>query len=116
MKRKVLVDRIATDFDANVCVLCGQPNDCALAKAANSESEQNCGAGQSGQSREVADGRPEGGSCKEVNGPCWCVGKTFPPALLAKATALDQGAGCICRGCLSRAAESDTEENEEAID
>ena len=60
--------------DRSRCVLCGGPNDCALAQAGADEDE-------------AAE-------------PCWCVGREFPTVLVDRATRRDGGASCICRSCL----------------
>jgi len=73
--------RIEIRIDRSRCVLCGRPNDCALAR----------------------DGTP-------ADGPCWCVDESFPPPLLDRAQAKDGGASCICRDCLAREA-SDGEDS-----
>lgn len=65
----------ARDGAAMRCSLCGEPNECARAAAA-------C----------AGSGADE---------PCWCFGRTFPPALLARATAADGGRACVCRRCLA---------------
>lgn len=65
--------------DALRCPICGEPNACALAAA-----------------------RGEGGAAQTV-APCWCVGRSFAPALLARATARDGGRACVCRRCLEAA-------------
>ena len=63
--------RIEISVDRSRCVICGEPNDCALAR--------------------------EGDASKE---PCWCVGKAFPADLRERATTRDGGESCICRRCL----------------
>ena len=63
--------RLEVVVDKSRCVLCGGPNDCALA----------------------VDG-------KKGDQPCWCVSETFPASLLEAATAKDDGASCVCRQCL----------------
>jgi hypothetical protein len=65
--------RVEIRIDRSRCVLCGQPNDCALAR----------------------EGQPG-------DGPCWCVDETFPTSLRERARAKDDGASCICRACLAR--------------
>ena len=60
-------------IDRSLCVLCGEPNECALA----------------------GDGLGTGE-------PCWCVGESFPVTLCARATDQDGGSSCICRGCLEK--------------
>ncbi|MFO0691117.1 MAG: cysteine-rich CWC family protein [Myxococcota bacterium] len=49
----------------------------------------------------------------ETGAPCWCVGRTFPAALLERARAVDGGAACVCRVCLA-AAERKVEAKAEA--
>ena len=71
--------------DRSRCVLCGGPNDCALAKV-----------DVQSKSRGGADARSEA--------PCWCVGESFPLRLLEAANAKDAGASCVCRACLEKAA------------
>ena len=73
---------ISLSIDRSRCVLCGGPNECALARDAVSD----------GESREV-----------ETAEPCWCVGQVFPETLTEGATARDGGASCICRSCLDEA-------------
>ncbi len=63
--------RIKISVDRSICVICGEANDCALAR--------------------------EGEASKQS---CWCVGKAFPAALRERATARDGGESCICRRCL----------------
>jgi hypothetical protein len=65
--------RLTIEVDRSLCVLCGGPNDCVLARGDGKSDER-----------------------------CWCVGKTFTADLLAKATAKDDGASCVCRKCLDR--------------
>ncbi|MBK7949877.1 MAG: cysteine-rich CWC family protein [Deltaproteobacteria bacterium] len=67
------------------CVLCGAPNDCA--QAAKGDATAGSGPAE----------------------PCWCVGRSFPSALLARATAADGGAACVCRRCLAEAEAEATE-------
>ena len=55
------------------CPLCGQPNECQLAKQDD---------------------------CK---GPCWCMDETFPPELLARVPEESRRRACICRRCVSEA-------------
>jgi len=64
-------DREPRDIAVKKCSLCGGPNDCALAR----------------------------GAADPAN-PCWCVERSFPEPLLARARARDGGAACICRACL----------------
>ena len=61
--------------DRSRCALCGEPNECALAKEAGAKASPRC----------------------------WCVGQSFPESLLARATGRDGGDCCICRRCLERA-------------
>jgi hypothetical protein len=61
-------------LDRSRCVLCGEPNECALA-------------------RDQAD----------AGEPCWCVGQSFPRTLRVRATEQDGGESCICRRCLEKA-------------
>jgi len=65
--------QIRIEIDRSRCVLCGGPNDCALAR--------------------------EG---EETDGPCWCVDESFPATLLTRATDQDGGDRCICRLCLEK--------------
>ncbi|HIF94577.1 MAG TPA: hypothetical protein EYQ60_15870 [Myxococcales bacterium] len=67
---------IRFSVDRSRCVICGGPNDCALA-----------GADANGDKRDA---------------PCWCVEETFPTSLLDVANARDGGASCICRHCLEK--------------
>ena len=60
--------------DRSRCALCGEPNDCALARAATDGTER-----------------------------CWCVDVDFPAELRERATAADGGASCICRRCAESA-------------
>jgi hypothetical protein len=69
--------RVEIRIDRSRCVLCGEANDCAMAR------------GDDGQTNEA---------------PCWCVGEAFPGRLLERARDTDDGASCICRRCLERAA------------
>ncbi len=62
-------------IDASRCPLCGMRNECALASG---------------------DGENEK--------PCWCFGESFPSTLRERAKSVDDGASCICRACLDRAA------------
>ncbi len=64
-------------IDRSRCVLCGGPNECALARS------------------------PSGPDIAS-EAPCWCVSETFPASLLERADAKDGGARCICRDCLER--------------
>ena len=59
--------------DRGSCVLCGEPNECALARG--------------------------GGTSED---PCWCFEASFPVELLAAATTKDGGQSCVCRRCLER--------------
>ncbi|HEB90107.1 MAG TPA: hypothetical protein ENI85_11090 [Deltaproteobacteria bacterium] len=68
---------VELEVDRSRCVLCGGPNECALA-------------------------RSSGGSAGASKAPCWCVSERFPAALLDRAAARDGGASCICRRCLER--------------
>jgi hypothetical protein len=65
--------RIEIKIDRSRCVLCGELNDCALA-------------------RDGAD----------ADEPCWCVDESFPVSLRARATDQDGGDSCICRACLAK--------------
>jgi hypothetical protein len=80
------------------CVLCGEPNDCARAAALGASAGRMEGA--VGGSAGATTGAASVGAAEE---PCWCVGRTFPPALLERATAVDGGAACVCRRCLAAA-------------
>jgi hypothetical protein len=60
-------------LDRSRCALCGEPNDCALAR--------------------------DGAKSDE---PCWCVAESFPAELLEAATAEDGGESCVCRRCLEK--------------
>ena len=75
MKRS-FVD-LEIEVDRSRCVICGGPNDCALARRAGN--------------READAGEP-----------CWCVAETFPADLLDRANARDGGESCVCRRCLER--------------
>ena len=68
---------VELEIDRSRCVLCGGPNECALA-------------------------RSSGESVGASKAPCWCVSESFPAALLERAAARDGGASCICRRCLER--------------
>ena len=57
------------------CPLCGGDNRCAM-------------------ELERATGQPQG--------PCWCVGASFPPDLLAALPAEAEGKACICAACVAR--------------
>ncbi|MBW2424062.1 MAG: cysteine-rich CWC family protein [Deltaproteobacteria bacterium] len=70
--------KAAPGSDASCCPLCGEPNDCALASAAES-----------------AD--------PSADPPCWCVGREFPSELLDRLDAQARGRRCVCRSCLDRA-------------
>ncbi|HMN92855.1 MAG TPA: cysteine-rich CWC family protein [Hydrogenophaga sp.] len=71
------MDQSATN-QAHRCPLCGGDNRCAM------ENERVTGVPQ---------------------GPCWCVGATFEPGLLARLPADARGKACICSACVSRYAE-----------
>ncbi len=60
-------------FSPELCPLCGQPNECQLAKQAG---------------------------CK---GPCWCMKEYFPPELLARVPEETRRCACICKCCLDAA-------------
>lgn len=64
---------VELDVDRSLCVLCGAPNDCVMAKRATG----------------IA-----------IDDPCWCVSEEFPKALSERATERDGGASCICLRCL----------------
>jgi len=64
-------ETIRLTIDPSRCVLCGEPNECALA-------------------RPGADGTER----------CWCVDRIFPAELTERATATDAGGSCICPRCL----------------
>ncbi|MEZ4282881.1 MAG: cysteine-rich CWC family protein [Myxococcota bacterium] len=81
-------DRGRDPVDATRCALCGEPNDCALARRA----ADGIDAGEGGCDRGGADAAP-----------CWCRPQRFPAALLARARARDGGAACVCRRCLEAA-------------
>ena len=71
---------IGITVDRSRCILCGEPNECALASG-DAKSDETC----------------------------WCVGESFPAILLATAASRDDGESCICRACLERT-KSDAEE------
>lgn len=60
-------------IDRSLCVICGEPNECALAG-------DDAGTGE----------------------PCWCVDESFPVTLCVRATDQDGGDSCICRSCLEK--------------
>ena len=71
--------RSAPAEDPRLCVLCGEPNDCALAESSPSSGE-----------------------------PCWCVAEEFP-TLLVESVAREQGQSrCLCRRCLERYRQDET--------
>lgn len=61
--------------EAHRCPLCGGDNRCAM-------------------EIERATGVPQG--------PCWCVGATFEPDLLARLPDPARGQACICSACVAR--------------
>jgi hypothetical protein len=67
---------IRVSVDRSRCVICGGPNECALAGA---------------------DGKGDKSDAR-----CWCVEESFPMPLLDTANAKDGGASCICRRCLEK--------------
>lgn len=74
--------------DRSRCVLCGGPNDCALAR------------------REAA----VASDARSRNAPeqtCWCVGRVFPESLTRRATQRDGGARCVCLACLEKEIDGD---------
>lgn len=54
------------------CPLCGQPNDCAMARQ-----------------RATGQAQP----------PCWCTQVTFSAALLARVPPPARGVACVCARC-----------------
>ncbi len=66
---------VTTEFFANRCPLCGQPNLCAL-------------------EMQRATGQPQP--------PCWCVDVRFSPELLARVPEAAQRKACICAACAQR--------------
>lgn len=60
------------ELDRSRCALCGEPNECLLA-------------------------RPEGDRGER----CWCVDERFPAELTERPTQTDGGTRCICRRCLA---------------
>lgn len=66
-----------TPADATRCPLCGGDNRCAMEIA-------------------KATGEPQP--------PCWCVGASFPPELLARIPEAARGAACLCPDCVKAAA------------
>ncbi|MDP4609485.1 MAG: cysteine-rich CWC family protein [Burkholderiaceae bacterium] len=60
----------ATTIDPLLCPLCGQANACAMANG-NDNAE-----------------------------PCWCVGLTFGPDVLARVPPEAQRLACICQRCV----------------
>ncbi len=65
--------------DPKFCILCGEPNHCALA--------------------EEALGAQEGAGSPP---PCWCVSEEFPTRLVERVAQGKGQAQCICRQCLDR--------------
>jgi hypothetical protein len=63
---------------ASVCPLCRGSNACVMAAA-------------------DAAGDSNGAT------PCWCVAAVIAPAALARASALDGGAACLCAACAAAA-------------
>jgi hypothetical protein len=66
----------ATGVDPCSCPLCGQPNGCAMVT------------------------RDQG---NRETPPCWCVGASFPPELLARVPAEAKRRACICAACAAGA-------------
>lgn len=69
---------IKVQADPSLCVLCGAPNDCVMARKKLSPS--------------VAP---------QADAPCWCLTAIFPKNLTTQATEKDGGAACICQSCLT---------------
>jgi hypothetical protein len=67
-------EREAPQVPAGVCPLCHRSNACAMAAG-------------------IVAGTP-----------CWCVGARLDQATLARASAADGGAACVCAACASRVA------------
>ncbi|MEM9177355.1 MAG: cysteine-rich CWC family protein [Myxococcota bacterium] len=63
--------------DRSRCVLCGGPNACVMERRARGET---------------------------VDDPCWCVSRSFPAEITARADARDGGASCICQACVDAGA------------
>jgi len=76
---------VPLEIDRSRCVLCGGPNDCALAKRGADDGAEN------------------------ADEPCWCVDRRFPADLLERASARDEGASCICRSCLEAGSGSESD-------
>jgi hypothetical protein len=58
----------------SVCPLCERANGCAMASASAGD-----------------------------RAPCWCVTASLDPGALARASALDGGASCVCAACAAAA-------------
>jgi len=71
-----LPDTSASIGTASLCPLCRRANGCALAAAAGGQA---------------------------VATPCWCVTAAMAPAALARASAIDGGAACVCAACATGA-------------
>lgn len=65
-----------TPIDATRCPLCGGDNRCAV-------------------EIEKATGEPQP--------PCWCLGETFTPELLARIPEPARRMACLCQSCVRRA-------------
>lgn len=69
--------RSAVASDLSRCLVCGEPNDCALAKRSDAGAERG-----------------------ETS--CWCVAEDFPRELVQRLSALAESPRCVCRACLAR--------------
>ena len=72
-----MTEVISVKVAPRFCVLCGEPNDCAMAKREAGEKSED---------------------------PCWCALQSFPETLTKKADEVDGGASCICLRCLKSTA------------
>ena len=66
----------AQPLPADRCPLCGAGNACAMANGGSSAN------------------------------PCWCIGASFGPELLARVPPAARGLACICAACAAAAAEA----------
>jgi Cysteine-rich CWC len=66
-------DDLLPPEDKSLCVVCGEPNECALER--------------------------EGGAGDDA---CWCVSEVFPRPLVAWLAEEKDQQRCLCRNCLAR--------------